>query len=149
METTQILDTPAAPKPALEYASQGARFANYIIDTIGYYVLFFVVMLVSEIVSPDSIDMVGPGSTLLVYLFYFVVYFIYYIVFESNFGKTPGKFITRTRVVTEDGERPTVKSIMRRTLCRIIPFEPFSFLGSGAGWHDSMSNTMVVKDARQ
>jgi len=34
-----------------------------------------------------------------------------------------------------------------RTLCRYIPFEPFSFLGNKPiGWHDSLSKTLVVKD---
>ena len=145
METTQILDTPVTEKPVLEYASTGARFANYIIDVIGFYVLVFLLALVTELVTPGAMTS-DSGGTLIFYLYYFLLYFIYYIVFERNFGKTPGKFITRTHVVTEDGERPTTKNIMKRTLCRIIPFEPFSFLSSNSGWHDTISKTIVVKD---
>lgn len=143
METTQILDTPATQKPAVEYAGKGARFANYIIDIIGFYVLTFLVAFVAASLAPGSFD---PDSALFSYGLSFLVYFIYFTVFESSFGKTPGKFITRTHVVTEDGERPTTKNIMGRTLCRMIPFEPFSFLGSYTGWHDTISKTLVVKD---
>lgn len=145
---TQILDTPAVEKPVLEYASTSARFANYILDIIGIYVLVFVAAFIVGMLAPGLIDMNDSTDKLLFYLFYFALFFTYYTVFERNFGKTPGKFITRTHVVTEGGERPSTKSILRRTLCRLIPFEPFSFLNSSGGWHDSISKTMVVKDQK-
>lgn len=146
METTQILDTPIIEKPALEYASKGARFANYIIDVIGFYALVFVIALILELVAPGTTD--SDTGSVLFFMLYFLLYFTYYTVFERNFGKTPGKFITRTHVVTENGERPSTKNILGRTLCRIIPFEPFSFFTSYAGWHDTISKTLVVKDAK-
>ena len=56
-----------------------------------------------------------------------------------------GKFVTGTMVLMEDGSKPTFKDIFIRSLCRLIPFEAFSFLGAeGRGWHDSMSDTYVV-----
>jgi uncharacterized RDD family membrane protein YckC len=48
---------------------------------------------------------------------------------EASTGKTVGKYVTGTQVLTEDGEQPSVGTIFIRTLCRIIPFEPFSFFG--------------------
>ena len=49
----------------------------------------------------------------------------------------------------EDGSKPIFQDIFLRSLCRFIPFEVFSFLGSeGRGWHDSMSNTYVVDIAK-
>jgi len=73
---------------------------------------------------------------------------LYYFVPEYLFGKTIGKMITRTRVVTETGTQPTFNQLILRTLCRYIPFEYFSFLGEGTGWHDTLSNTRVVKGSR-
>jgi hypothetical protein len=35
--------------------------------------------------------------------------------------------------------------ILGRTFSRFVPFEPFSFLGSGHGWHDRWSDTRVVR----
>lgn len=70
----------------------------------------------------------------------------YYIGFESTTGRTPAKFITGTKVVTLDGKKPGFGQIVIRTLCRFIPFEPFSCLGKyPRGWHDRFSKTMVVR----
>ncbi len=39
------------------------------------------------------------------------------------------------------------KTAFIRSLCRLISFEQFSYLGGGLnGWHDSLSNTQVVQD---
>ena len=49
-------------------------------------------------------------------------------------------------VVNVHGAKPSVNAIIKRTLCRFIPFEPFTFLGlNSRGWHDSFSKTYVVK----
>ena len=69
----------------------------------------------------------------------------YYNLFEAWFGKSPAKFITRTRVLTLRGEKPGWLDIMGRSLCRIIPFDAFSFL-FGADWHDRFSRTIVVSE---
>ena len=48
-------------------------------------------------------------------------------------------------MVLENGEKPKVDVILLRSLARIIPFEPFSFLGnSPRGWHDTLTKTYVV-----
>jgi uncharacterized RDD family membrane protein YckC len=51
-------------------------------------------------------------------------------------------------VVNEDGSTIDLGTALRRTLCRVIPFEQFSFLGSSTrGWHDSIPDTYVVQKA--
>ena len=73
------------------------------------------------------------------------ILFIYYLFFEGVFGKTIGKMITKTKVISINGDAPDFSDIIGRTLCRFIPFEAFSYLGeSGIGWHDSISKTLVV-----
>ena len=56
-------------------------------------------------------------------------------------GRTLGKFITGTKVVSADGETPTASQIVGRTFCRMIPFEAFSFARETCpvGWHDKFS----------
>jgi uncharacterized RDD family membrane protein YckC len=56
---------------------------------------------------------------------------------------TVGKLLTQTMVVTEYGEKPTTRTILFRTLWRLVPFEPFSW-GRNAGWHDRQTDTTVV-----
>jgi uncharacterized RDD family membrane protein YckC len=73
--------------------------------------------------------------------------FAYYWIFEAALGKTPGKIVTRTRVMTPEGQRPSPRAILIRSLARFIPFEWVSFLNRNpVGWHDSLSGTMVVED---
>ena len=75
-----------------------------------------------------------------------VVFLAYYIGMEVSAGKTVGKYVTGTQVITEDGELPSAGTVVIRTLCRMIPFEAFSFFGSTPrGWHDKLSKTRVVK----
>jgi uncharacterized RDD family membrane protein YckC len=72
----------------------------------------------------------------------------YHFIFEATLGRTPGKFLTGTRVVSSNGARASIGQILGRTLARFVPFEPLSFLFGGnppSGWHDKWSNTRVVK----
>lgn len=62
-------------------------------------------------------------------------------------GKTIGKYLTKTRALREDGSPLGWDKAFVRSLCRLIPFEGFSYLGSNLlGWHDTISKTMVVED---
>jgi uncharacterized RDD family membrane protein YckC len=126
----------------LNIASRGRRFGNLIIDYVGFTMLsFFFGFILALLDQAESLD--GVNS----YLVGILVIFMYYVPMEALFGFTLGKLITRTRVVMADGSPPTFGAVLIRTLCRLIPFEPFSFLGGGespVGWHDSLSKTRVV-----
>jgi len=126
----------------MNVVSAGKRFANMILDIVFLYVVAFFVGIILGIMGLISIVEVMNG-----YLFGIVLVIVYYAFFEGVFGKSPAKFITRTRVVTEIGEKPDFATILGRTLCRFIPFEAFSFLGGDpVGWHDSISKTRVIHD---
>ena len=113
-------------------ASQGARLMNSILDALAQGLLVVLVPLV------------GFGEVMILF-----VILAYYPFFETAYGKTPGKWITKTRVVTETDERPTLKHILVRTLVRFVPFEALSFLVSARGWHDVWSGTRVVRDRKR
>ena len=68
---------------------------------------------------------------------------MFLVEFATN-GKSLGKFITGTMVVKEDGSLPTSNDFLKRNFSRIVPFDSLSFLGN-RGWHDSWSDTKVVK----
>ena len=72
----------------------------------------------------------------------------YYTISEYYFnGKTIGKFITNTRAVTLDNQTMDFDLVLKRSLCRVIPFEIASFLSnSPSGWHDQWSDTKVILD---
>ncbi len=69
---------------------------------------------------------------------------MYYTLTEGFFGRSVGKFITGTVVVDENGVKINLGSALKRSLCRLIPFDGLSFFGS-RGWHDSITETYVVE----
>lgn len=130
-----------------DQASNGQRFGNYLIDVIAYYILSLVAGVVLGIVAPGVAEDEASLNIASI-LIAIVILLGYYTLMEGSGGKTLGKYITGTRAVTENGEPLTMGQAFTRSLCRLIPFEPFSFL-FGRGWHDSLSKTMVIRDRRR
>lgn len=134
----------------INLASAGKRFGNYIIDIIAFWILIILLGVIYGVflVATDSDDVTADGSAdVLLYIIVYGIYFLYFYGMEAAFQKTLGKMITKTKVVTMDGQKPTNTNILGRTACRFIPFDAFSFLGSKAiGWHDSISKTYVIND---
>jgi len=130
-------------------ASQGKRFLNYLLDlvfiVIFILVFYFILGIILALVAPSTLSDMEEGNKLLQYLVSFIVSMIYYTSFEAVTGKSIAKYITKTKVVTEIGEKPNFKIIVIRSLCRFIPLEAFSFLfNDGSGWHDTISSTKVI-----
>ncbi|WP_395739407.1 RDD family protein [Prosthecobacter sp.] len=132
-------------------AGQGKRFLNFLIDRFAVMVMFFVLAVVLGVL--EGLGMLHGGvalfeniSTLEDILLTAVGSLVYYTFFEGLFGRSLGKLITGTKVVTVSGEPLTFGSAFMRSLSRIVPFEPFSFLGDNgqSGWHDSWTGTRVV-----
>jgi uncharacterized RDD family membrane protein YckC len=129
-----------------EPASRGQRFLNLLIDLVGYFAFAIVVTVVVGLAYPPFLE---SSSALGDYAFGFIVITSYYALSEGLFGRTLGKLVTRTWVVSESGGKPTFWQILGRSAARSIPFEPFSFFGAEpTGWHDRLSETRVVRKAR-
>jgi uncharacterized RDD family membrane protein YckC len=132
------------------YASKGKRFANFIIDYIGQLIIGGAIGIAMAIISEitgdyEYVAWIETMGTLGEYALGIVILIVYYMIFETITGRTLGKYITNTKVLTEDGQKPEADKILYRTLSRMIPFEAFSFLGDeGRGWHDSIAKTVVV-----
>jgi uncharacterized RDD family membrane protein YckC len=71
---------------------------------------------------------------------------IYYTFSEFIFGKTIGKIMSGTQVISIDGSRPNFKQCLVRSLVRLIPYDTISiyFGKKGVCLHDYLSKTMVV-----
>ncbi|MVM37941.1 hypothetical protein GO730_10615 [Spirosoma sp. HMF3257] len=69
----------------------------------------------------------------------------YYILTELLFQRTLGKVLTKTKVVSLTGDKPSLLQIIFRTLSRSIPFEYLSYFVTVEGLHDKLSKTRVVK----
>jgi uncharacterized RDD family membrane protein YckC len=138
--------------PQITFASLGKRIANYLIDIIcAYSCIFFVVYLIMSVGSSDESTTLlqeSESSSSLESLFTLFIFFLYYFLTESLMkGRTIGKLITGTRAITSKHEYLTAGDALKRTLCRLIPFDGLSFLmSSGYGWHDKWTDTMVVDE---
>lgn len=72
----------------------------------------------------------------------------YYFIFEWKWGKTPGKYVTRSVAVDEYGNPLELRHAAVRALVRYLPFEAFSCIGSPSyGWHDKFAETYVIKES--
>jgi uncharacterized RDD family membrane protein YckC len=120
------------------YTTIGHRFVHYLID-----VLFLLPTLIFSF-QFMSIARFGDSDVLalLFRLIFLLSYLLYCFFSEAIFSQTLGKMVTRSCVVS-DGAPLTIGRIFRRTMARLIPFDPIAFL-FGAKWHDSASATSVV-----
>lgn len=137
------LAMPAEPYTG-ELAGKGRRFGTMLVDQVTYYLLCAVIFaIVIAMLGEQSVD--GAKA----YLVSIPAFLLYYVGFEGTIGRTPGKFVFGTRVVTNDGGAPSFGQAIGRTLSRLIPFEPFSVLlankGEVIGWHDSIARTKVIR----
>ena len=114
-------------------ASPGLRFVNLLVDYIAFLMLAALCGVVGALVGMRM-------QPLIVY----PLLVGFYLFFEGVLNATPGKMLTRTRVVSIDGGKPSFGQVFARTLVRFVPFEAFSFLG-GSGWHDRWTKTRVVR----
>lgn len=122
--------------------SSWTRLVHTVVDFFGFLIIAFILSSILELfynpTDKQTIYLVG-------YVLLLVSFFLYFVIMEYKFQKTIGKFITKTKVVMNDGRRPKLNEIFIRTACRLIPFDKFSFLFMKNGFHDTLSNTTVIK----
>ena len=114
----------------LKFVQGTVRFTHAFVDG---FVLFIIFQIMYSI-FPD-IDV----------LILLLLFLIYYFGFEFFLQKTPGKYLTKSIVIDEFGDKANLRSIILRTILRLVPFEQFSCL-SETGWHDRWSKTYIVKE---
>jgi len=129
--------------------SVGPRIGHFFADLLILQVLmllvsFIAIMLdvVTDFSKPLnlSVELIGNITVLCLYPFL-------YAISEHLLQRTPGKYLTKTLVIDEYGNKPELKSIILRSIIRLVPFEPFScFDNYSRGWHDEWSKTWVVTE---
>ena len=101
-------------------AGSGIRFLNFIID--------FIIWLIIAGILTFPLNANNGTQMLLGYLIFLGTFIGYYSIMEIKFQKTVGKFVTKTRVIKLNGEKPKNSDIISRTFCRLIPFDRISFI---------------------
>lgn len=119
------------------------RLIHFVVDTA--------TILLSATIAGYALSILSLGfldgySDVIAPLLILALYFLYYIYLEYNYQTTLGKHLTKTKVVMADGQKPELNDIIIRTLCRLIPFDRFSFIFTSNGFHDYLSKTTVIKN---
>ena len=135
----------------LYQANGWKRLANWLVDNIAYYIIFRL-FLVNPLARFLVFIHVPLENRLILLLFaYLEAYSVFGVMIAgleaATRGKTLGKYLTSTRAVNDDGTRITLKKAVLRFLCRLVPFEVFSALGSPCyPWHDRWTKTVVIDE---
>lgn len=125
------------------------RLTHFFVDILCFSALFYFVLFEKLVILIDSNQFLYRylGNLGMAFLSALFFYFLYYYFFESQFKKTPGKFMTNAMVRTEYGEIPTNNHIIKRTFIRFFPGDLRSFFKYHVGYHDEWSNTRVIKES--
>lgn len=128
------------------------RFAHLIIDRIVVFSLFAAFGVFSSLTYQllgieyfieiaEKLASVNKFTDIIITT---LVYLLYLTLMEYfTKGRTVGKYITGSKVISTDGTEPKFQDYVIRNLSRIVPFDALSFFGEN-GWHDSWSDTRVI-----
>lgn len=143
----------AAPCTGVPNAGLVKRFLNLLLDYLAVMgIVFVITLLVVFYEMLDRTEQSQPLSLLDEYinLVLIISFIVYYTICEGLWGRSFGKLVTGTKVVTLSGAPVTFRSAFFRSIIRLLPFEPLSFFGNGfgngagVGWHDKWTGTRVV-----
>jgi len=135
----------------LVQAGGGKRFLNYLVDKVVFFI-FMYCLTYTLIALQMRLTIDFNGNVAFFRLFSVVFNLLCYALFMAftEFilkGKTVGKYLTGTRVVKQDGSPIGFRDAVLRGICRIIPFNVFSALGTVCyPWHDRLSKTYVINE---
>ena len=124
---------------------KGIRFGYYIIDVVFIYMLAFIIGFASVVAGADATTLADP---IMSRVFGLLIFVGYYLILESTTGTTLGKMILGYTVINQYAEKPSFLNSLGRNFARAVPFEAFSCF-SERGWHDTWSNTYVVKKSEK
>ncbi len=126
----------------------GRRISHAMVDllcfeAVAYLINYLLELLHTFIPFSTSLSLTLGLITSLIFL---ILYPALYTFCEWKWQQTPGKFLTKTIVIDEYGNKPELSTLVLRSVIRLVPFDVYSCYGTpySYGWHDQWSNTWVV-----
>lgn len=148
-----VLDIPETNETrSFPIANRNLRFTNCLIDSFITLILSIPIALIVFYIfgSDNSLFFNNEQGSIriLTYIIIGISTLIYYIISEFYLnGKTLGKYITGTRAITLANHKMDFKTTVKRSFCRLVPFNALSFFGGlPMGWHDEWTETKVILD---
>ena len=123
--------------------SRRIRFINFIIDLFLYSIIVSTLLVILNKYS----SILNQGNENYQRIISILFYILYYFIFEFFIQTTPGKLITKCKVISIDLKTPSILSILLRSIFRIIPLEPISifFTSKKECLHDKLSKTKIIR----
>ncbi len=118
----------------------GTRALNFVIDTL----LIFLISYFSYRTS-SFYEFYYHSVDIPFYYFFWGTMVVYYFLFESIFTRTPGKWLSVSKVVNKNGKRPAIWRIAIRSIIRVLPIDCFFIPFLDKTLHDYASGTIVVE----
>ena len=118
----------------------GTRVINFLTDTA-------IISLIAFILNKVWVFYVVYWSYLYInpLWIFAAVLFVYYFVFESIWARTPGKWLSYTKVVDKKGLKPNFGKIFLRSIVRLTVIDCFFIPFLNQTLHDFVSKTEVVE----
>ena len=79
------------------------------------------------------------------WMFFYSTVFVYYTIFEALSGRSPGKWLSITKVQNLKGLKPSFYQVLLRSLLRITLIDMFFIPLFDRPLHDQLSKTRVVE----
>ena len=118
----------------------GTRVINFLIDTIAVFLISY------GLYKWWTFYVIFWAYTYFqYYYFFYATLFVYYTLFELLTSRTPGKWLTMTKVRTISGGRPAFYQVLLRSLLRLTIIDPFFIPVFEKPLHDALSKTVVVE----
>lgn len=118
----------------------GTRVVNFLADTILIFVLSF-----SFYKWWAFYVFYWKYTYFPFYTFFWATIFIYYSFFELIWTRTPGKWLTISKVRNASGKRPAWYLILLRSILRLTLIDCFFIPFLDRPLHDALSKTRVVE----
>ena len=124
----------------MKIVGDGTRALNFFIDTLLVFLLAFICIRIWDWY------VVYWGYTHYKFgWFFFSIQFIYYFFFETLFARTPGKWLSYSKLVNLEGKKPGIFWVFIRSITRIIFIDMFFIPLLGKPLHDYTSKTTVIQ----
>jgi uncharacterized RDD family membrane protein YckC len=118
----------------------GTRVLNFIVDTALIFLLSFLAYKGWTFYAYYYHIIYFPF-----YYFFGVILFFYYLLFESLFARTPGKWLSYSKIVDEKGLKPGFGKVFLRSIARLTIIDCFFFPFLNKMLHDYVSKTEVIE----
>ncbi len=118
----------------------GTRVLNFIVDTLVIFGLSYAAYKTWSFYAYYWHIVYFPF-----YYFFWFTLFVYYSFFESIFARTPGKWLSLSKVVGSNGKKPSFLQVLLRSLVRLTVIDCFFIPFLDKTLHDYISRTEVVE----